>query len=396
MNDLDRDRLDRILPPMSGAADWDDVLDRAKAGHRHRSRRFPLWRVVAAAAAILVGGLLVTPAVGIGDRLLTLIESAPARPDVRAPVWSPDGGRIAFFNKREGGKEIYVVNADGSGQRRLTRDARNAATPAWSPDGRKIAFEGGLNAMSVCCGVYVVNADGSGQRRLARNGRAPTWSPDGRTIAFFSDSKIYLMNADGSEHRRLTKPLGKLALAWSPDGRKLAFLNDGGSCQFCFNLYVVGSDGSGLRNLTSKLAAGHMGDPGPASDPAWSPDGQTLAFVRLNAGPGESIYVVKADGSGLRNLTPKPVGAHTAPAWSPDGRKLAFVSDRDGNSEVYVMNANGSGQRNLTRNPAYDADPAWSPDGRKIAFASNRDGNSGVYVMNADGSGQRRLAQHTP
>ena len=164
----------------------------------------------------------------------------------------------------------------------------------------------------------------------------------------------------------------------------------------CFNLYVVNSDGSGLRNLTPKLAAGGRPGLGPASDPAWSPDGQKLAFVRLNAGHGEPIYVVKADGSGLRNLTPKPVGAYAAPAWSPDGRKIAFVSDRDGNSEVYVMNANGSGQRNLTRNPAFDADPAWSPDGRKIAFVSNRDGNYGVYVMNADGSGQRRLAQHSP
>ena len=189
------------------------------------------------------------------------------------------------------------------------------------------------------------------------------------------------------------------ALAWSPDGRKLAFLDEGGRCPFCFNLYVVNSDGSGLRNLTAKL-----GPPalvlvhGPASDPAWSPDGQMIAFVGLGltAGLGEPIYVVKADGSGLRNLTPKPVGAYAAPAWSPDGRKIAFVSDRDGNSEVYVMNANGRGQRNLTRNPAYDADPAWSPDGRKIAFVSNRDGNYGVYVMNADGSGQRRLAQRSP
>src|SRR4029077_20999841 len=176
----------------------------------------------------------------------------------------------------------------------------------------------------------------------------------------------------------------------------LAFFGKGDRCPFCFSLYVVNSDGSGLRNLTGKLwvaGAGSVG--GPTFDPAWSPDGQMIAFVG-HPGLGEPIYVVRADGSGLRNLTPKPVGAYAAPAWSPDGRKIAFVSDRDGNSEIYVMNANGSGQRSLTRNPAYDADPAWSPDGRKIAFASNRDGNYGIYVMNADGSGQRRLAKHSP
>jgi Tol biopolymer transport system component len=365
----------------------------AHIGAGRRSSRTALRGVVAVAAVILVGGLLVTPAVGIGGRLLALIESAPGRPDVQSPVWSPGGGRIAFLSRRDGGKDVYVVSADGSGQRRLTRDARYPATPAWSPDGRKIAFEGGPYALS---GVYVVNADGSGQRRLARNGNAPAWSPDGRTIAFFSDSKIYLMNADGSEHRPLTRPIGGRSLAWSPDGRKLAFLSAGGCGQGCFSLYVVNSDGSRLRNLTGKLAAGAGPGRGPASDPAWSPDGQKIAFVRLNAGLGEPIYVVKADGSGLRNQTPKPVAANAAPAWSPDGRKIAFVSDRDGNSEIYVMNGNGSGQRSLTRNPAFDADPAWSPDGRKIAFVSNRDGSYGIYVMNADGSQQQRLAQHSP
>jgi Tol biopolymer transport system component len=366
-------------------------FDHPRPSRPRRRRAF-----VAVAAAILVGGLLVTPAVGIGSRLLALIESAPGPREVQAPVWSSGGRQIAFMSRRgQSNFDLDVVNADGSGQRTLIHGATREP-PSWSPDGLKIAFE---SLRGGTTGVYTVNADGSGQRRLARNGRAPAWSPDGRTIAFLSDSKIYLMNADGSEHRPLTRPLtaGKRSLAWSPDGRKLAFLNDE-DCrhQFCFNLYVVGSDGSGLRNLTSKLAAARSGFGAgpPASDPAWSPDGRTLAFVRRNAGHG--VYVAKADGSGLRNLTPKPVGTYAAPAWSPDGRKLAFVSDRDGNSEVYVMNADGSGQRNLTRNPAYDADPAWSPDGRKIAFASNRDGNSGVYVMNADGSGQRRLAQHTP
>jgi Tol biopolymer transport system component len=201
------------------------------------------------------------------------------------------------------------------------------------------------------------------------------------------------MNADGSEHRPLTtlQPGRTPNIEWSPDGRKLAFLTS--DCgQFCFNLYVLNSDGSGLRNLTSKLAAGWSLGAGPASDPVWSPDGRRIAFVRLNRRLG--VYVVNADGSGVRNLTPKPMGAgYAAPAWSPDGRRIAFASERDGNSEVYVMNANGSGQRNLTRNPALDADPAWSPDGRSIAFRSTRDGNTDIYIMNADGSGQRNLTR---
>ena len=313
-----------------------------------RSSRTARRGVAAVAAVILVGGLLVTPALGIGSRILDLIQSPPGRPEVKTAVWSPDGSRIAYFSRRDGNKDLYVVSADGSGQRRLARDA-SLTTLAWSPDGRKIAFESVRDGTT---GVDVVNADGSFRLRMARNGAAPAWSPDGRKIAFVSGARIYVMNADGSEHRPLTKPgtVGRTPnLAWSPDGRKLAFLSDAGCGDFCFWLSVVNSDGSGLRNLTSKLGAGRGPGRGPASDPAWSPDGRKVAFVRLNASIGTPIYVVKASGGGLRNLTPKPVGTHSAPVWSPDGRKIAFTSERDGNSEVYVMNANGSGQRGLTQ-----------------------------------------------
>ena len=89
-----------------------------------RSARPRRRGVVAVAAVILAGGLLVTPALGLGSRLLDLIQSPPGRPDVQAPAWSPDGRRIAYLSRREGSKELYVMNADGSGQQRLTpRDA---------------------------------------------------------------------------------------------------------------------------------------------------------------------------------------------------------------------------------------------------------------------------------
>ena len=352
-----------------------------------RGRALELWRA----------GMTVAQVAAVTGRPHSTISYWTAR-DTRCRARRDDLHLSALCgrrDKRDGGKEVYVVSADGSGQRRLTRDARYPAAPAWSPDGRQIAFEGGPYALS---GVYVVNADGSGQRRLARNGGTPAWSPDGRTIAFFSGGKIYLMNADGSEHRPLTKQSNRLtngrtrSLAWSPDGRKLVFLGQSGCGDFCFHVIVMNADGSNVRDLTPHLGRG----PGQgAADPAWSPDGRRIAFVRGFSSP-DAILVVKSDGSGLRNLTPKPVGAYAAPAWSPDGRRIAFVGDRDGNSEVYVMNANGKGQRSLTRNPAFDADPAWSPDGGKIAFVSNRDGSYGVYVMNSDGSGQQRVAQHSP
>jgi len=145
-------------------------------------------------------------------------------------VWSPDGRMIVFESKLQ----VYVVNADGSGERQLTRnEARNFA-PAWSPDGRMIAFERGRRPRSPCSwcpglwgyDVYVMNADGSGQQRLTRGASQPRWSPDGRKIAFVSQRDgspdIYVMNADGSGQRNLTRSNRRESQpAWSP-GRNSA------------------------------------------------------------------------------------------------------------------------------------------------------------------------------
>jgi TolB protein len=203
------------------------------------------------------------------------------------------------------------VNADGTEQRRLTRNAAGNLPAVWSPDGRRIAFVGRGDSTPE---IYVMNADGSGQRRLTRNtvrDRDPVWSPDGKRIAFESNWQVYVMNADGSGQRRLTRNGARtFAPAWSPDGQRIAFerrLGRGkyGPCPGCgrastFQVYVIDADGTEERRLAQDGA-----------QPPWSPDGRKIAFEKQS-----DIYVMNADGSGQRNLT-RGVGRESRPVWSP-------------------------------------------------------------------------------
>lgn len=298
-------------------------------------------------------------------------------------------GKLAFVSDRDtlpGAKpnwEIYVVNADGTGLRRLTQHPAVDRDPAWSPDGQYIAFvsyRGGKN------GIYVVRVDGTGLRFVTRTGATdslPAWSPDGRHIAFIAGDRwllgetvIYVMRADGTGRRRLTPP-GRFdgAPVWSPDGRWLAFGSDGGPDQ---GLYVMRPDGTGRRRLSALTAHSIV----------WSPTGLRIAFVHIR-----TIYSVNFDGT--RQTSHSKGQTDGDPTWSPDGRWLAFESYRSGNNDIYLVDAGGGGLRRLTTHPAFDGSPAWGPSGRLIAFVSGRSGQPEIYVMRPDGSRQVSLSART-
>jgi TolB protein len=201
------------------------------------------------------------------------------------------------------------------------------------------------------------------------------------------DYAIYGVSAGGGHEQRLTKgkgdpssPMGLFfatAPAWSPDGRLIAFVSkrDGVS-----HVYVMHADGSGVRRLTDARAE----DGGPT----WSPDGRRIAFVREGA-----LFVVASAGSPARRFGRAFAGRVDGPAWSPDGNSIAFDYRPDGSSfqEIWVVDADGRHPRRLTKLRALSALPSWSPDGRLLAFQSNlRGGHFEVYSIALGGSGLRR------
>jgi len=169
----------------------------------------------------------------------TRLTDNPAA-DVK-PQWSPDGKKIAFQTTRHGKMEVYVMNSDGSNETRLTNNPVTDICLSWSPDGKNIAFASQRDDNSDLfygnSEIYVMNADGSNQTRLTNNpsfDMAPSWSPDGKKIAFYSlrndvppekderswyemNAEIYIMNADGSEQKNITNnPAYDGYPFWSP------------------------------------------------------------------------------------------------------------------------------------------------------------------------------------
>lgn len=278
----------------------------------------------------------------------------------------------------EAPSHLYVMRADGAQVRRLPDDSCAQNEPQWSPDGQKVVFRrcgaiATLNADGSDLRQLTHPPSGGGDS-------SPSWSPNGAQIVFSTNrttdptdlnAEIYVMDADGSNQRELIGPTAtpdlndkNYAPAWSPDGRDIAFINRP-SVGNNASIWLVHPDGTGLRQA--------VGGSVFTFAPAWSPDSKTLAFegetqdqadgcrnqvLTVEVPPPNSTVAERSD---AEQLTHAP-GCNTDPAWSPDGSSLAFHSTRDNGDEIYSMTSDGSGQRRLTSDAVHGFGPSWAAD----------------------------------
>jgi Tol biopolymer transport system component len=225
--------------------------------------------------------------------------------------------------------------------------------------------------------------------------RMPTASPDGLRIAFAVSMKelgtnaqiddIYAVDRNGMNMKRLTSEPGVDAEpAWSPQGNRIAYrrldLTTGYSA-----IWAMDADGSNKVKLTETLAGAYS-----VSAPSWSPDGSRIAFSTVSrAGTTSAIWTMNADGSGKQQRTSSPDGFDTEPTWSPDGSRIAFSRIYAGDRELAILTlATGDVQRISL--PGAQWHPAWSPDGGHIAFWQPAGPTvTGIYSVRVDGSNVR-------
>jgi Tol biopolymer transport system component/predicted Ser/Thr protein kinase len=350
-----------------------------------------------------------------GRNPMNLTKDSPAH-DTQ-PAFSPDGELIAFRSERDGGG-IFLMGATGESVKRLTDFGHN---PAWSPDGEEIVLAtevaGDPSARWANSRLWAVSVT-TGEKRVISEGDAvhPHWSPNGHRIAYWAVNEgglrdIWTISAEGGEAVQVTNDeFVDWNPVWSPDGQHLYFSSVRGGSMNLWRVaideesgqlqgeptpvttgasasrghlsfskdgsqiaYVERLDRSNLHRVDFDSINGKVdGVPVPITRgsrisllPAPSPDGEWVAFASW--GKQEDIFLIRPDGSGLRQLT-DDVNKDRQPRWSPDGKRIAFYSDRSGSYEIWTINRDGSELQQITDDPnAAVLYGVWSPDGLRMA-----------------------------
>lgn len=250
--------------------------------------------------------------------LLALLVSAPS-------AFGATGKIVFASNRADGNRELYAVNADGSGEHRLTFNDLFERGPAWSPDGSRIAFAG--LAPDGNWDIYTVDASGGDLRRLTTDAERddnPRWTSNGRLVwqhgPFGCPCQEWIMNADGSGAAQLPFAGNVVTADPSPHGQKIAYATDAGGS---WSLHVAQLNGKADKQITTGPAA--FGD----FNPRWAPSGNDLSFLRDNTGNNNDIYVVNENGQDLRQVTNTPGDNEFWQSWSANGQSIVYMSGND-------------------------------------------------------------------
>ncbi|MFA6470433.1 MAG: Tol-Pal system beta propeller repeat protein TolB [Candidatus Latescibacterota bacterium] len=262
--------------------------------------------------------------------------------------------QIAYISESKSGKEIFLIDADGSNMHQLTFSKTINLSPNWSPDGQRIAYSS-FNGAN--WGLNVINIGTGRSLNVSRWGglnTSPSWCPANPDLMAFSSNRdgnteIYTCKANGTAVKRLTNNQAiEISPTWSPDAAQLAFQSDRTGSPL---VYVMNGDGSNIHRLTASQNSYE-------DSPNWSPRGDRIVFVLMN---GNSFDIASSSptGSDVVMLT-MGEGSNENPKWSPDGLRIVFSSTRLGGKNVFIMNWDGSGVRPLT-NDGNSFSPSWSP-----------------------------------
>ena len=381
-------------------------------------RRPALWRLALVAALCMPGLAAQAQTVAPGalpgpaaiDAATRQAQPQPSQnlPDkhqgkgaFRTPVWSPDGGKIAFIYDSNANMEVYVSEADGSNPVNVSNSPGMDVWPAWRPDGKALAFMSNRNGPVDIC---TVNADGADLKCVTAESkksagrrwddRFPVWRPDGRAIAYCSYRagypQVWFMEPDGRNPRlfvegtKIKEQEKKEFTAadtcyphYSANGRTLAFASRG-------DIYTMDLKTGRTKNVTAPLIRGNMVDD---TMPTWAPRGNRLAFIARFEAYQSEVYTISSSGKQVRRITDNLL-EDFLPAWTPDGKGLVYAGYVRGRQpELFIANPMGPLEpaKRLTDNFDLEMYPAISPDGEKIIFVRRVRGRDELYIMSKNG-----------
>lgn len=266
-------------------------------------------------------------------------QSAPPIVNGGSPLVSPSAPRILFESNRAGKDQLWIISADGTGERQLkTREGYAGAQ--WAPDGKSVLYYVTAGDSSR---VYEIWPDSAGERFIgAFPGRAPQFSPARDKVVYdvgpWTASHLVLADGQGRRPRQVTDDSVVVWLGvWSPNARQIAYTV---SKKSGMSVWVMNADGTRQRQVTRLTP-----EEGRAQMPAWSPDSHHLAFQSNAASPKGKSTLWLVD---LRTTGAMEIAAHKAtyldetPSWFSDGRRIAFQSNRSGRMEIWTMNSDGT------------------------------------------------------